>query len=76
LRRKIECPDRGSNRFVRSPKGNLFDGSYWRALSSRPAIEALESSAKHQPGDPNTAKLIDALRNGKVEINQAAPPAR
>jgi tetratricopeptide (TPR) repeat protein len=39
------------------------------------ALENLEHYAKRAPKDTNAPKLIDAIRNGRIEHKQGLPPA-
>jgi tetratricopeptide (TPR) repeat protein len=55
------------------------NAEYWLGLSYQltgdkaKAVENLESYIKHTPNDHNAARVLDAIRNGKVEVKSLNP---
>lgn len=58
----------------------VVNADYWLGLSYQltgdkaKAIENLESYTKRVPNDGNAARMLDAVRNGKVEVKTLQPP--
>jgi tetratricopeptide (TPR) repeat protein len=57
----------------------IVNAEYWLGLSYQltgnkaKAIENLESYVKRVPNDENAARMLDAIRNGKVEVKALKP---
>ena len=55
------------------------NADYWLGLSYQltgdkaKAVENLESYIKRMPNDENAARVLDAIRNGKVEVKTLKP---
>jgi tetratricopeptide (TPR) repeat protein len=57
----------------------ILNAEYWLGLSYQltgdkaKAVENLESYTKRVPSDENAARMLDAVRNGKVEVKTSKP---